>query len=164
MKNFKETYDKYRNYCELKKKNFTIVDPKHILNEILNSISMGNFEKAKEIFCHPKFKDSIDIHQHEDLILAEACKKGDLDFIRYLIEERGANIYAQNGVVFGNLILWKCENILEYLIFDYKIEETLEIKEICEMFFSANIKKMFQKRKLDAELAKKSGFERKIKI
>lgn len=164
MQDFNEKYIKYLEDCKLGDKDFTTIKPKHIFNQILKLIASKEFSKVKEIFNHPKYKEHIDIHRGNDLILAEASKIGDIDFIKYLLLEKEADIYSQKGAIFGNLIVWKQKEVLDYLIFDYKIEETPEITAMVEMFFAKDVKKLFVKRKLDLELSKKDAFERKVKI
>ncbi len=164
MKKFKEIYQSYLDKCSLGDKDFTTIKPQHIFNQILKLINKKDFETVKKIFEHPKYREYININESNDLILAEACKEGNIDFIQYLLLETGANIYAQKGAIFGNLILWKHKEVLEYLIFDYKIKETEEIKAMTNMFFSKDVKKMFQTRNLQENLSSKKILESRLKV
>lgn len=164
MKKFKEIYQSYLDKCALGDKDFTTIKPQHIFNQILKLINKKDFETVKKIFEHPKYREYININESNDLILAEACKEGNIDFIQYLLLEKGANIYAQKGAIFGNLILWKHKEVLEYLIFDYKIKETEEIKAMTNMFFSKDVKKMFQTRNLQENLSSKKILESRLKV
>lgn len=164
LKKFKELYNSYLKKVELAEQDFTVVNPKHITNQIIKLISKKDFEKVKKIFEHSKYKNHIDIHKDNDIILSEACKVGDINFIKYLILEKGADIYGQKGAIFANLIVWRHLEVIDYLIFEYKIKETPEIIGIIKMLSADNVNKMFQSRNLSELLEKKNIIEKKNKV
>lgn len=99
-----------------------------------------------------EFKYHVDIHTKNDSGFINACKAGQLEIVRYLVEspdlKEHVSIYTQNQQAIFWAIQKKQQNILEYFIFELKMPLTKNIENYIEdniedIFWANKIKKLF---------------------
>lgn len=143
---------------EEERKDFTKTNPKYINARISEACSKENVQAIQKMLFHPKFKDFVDIHYLNDIFLFSAAHNRDnvLDIFKYLLTSpeltEHANIYARDGAIIAELTVWNRTEVLEYLVFDYQIEERDCILKILEQFPNKPMENMFAARKLKQEL------------
>lgn len=96
-------------------------------NMLLTSICIKNYEITKYFLLDPQFKNKIDIHyqaKHGENALMLACRNGDLEIVKLLIEE---DINTENSRLLDksykndmNAFLWACRSnnleVVKYLV------------------------------------------------
>jgi hypothetical protein len=98
---------------------------------------------------YSKFSDCSEKELNK--ILIEACYDGKLEIIKYVLESENlkehANIHYNRDNSFYWLLLKEHFDIIEYLIYDYKIEKTelieLHLNSFKNKKFTNKIKEMF---------------------
>ena len=90
--------------------------------------------------------------------LLNACYGGNLDLVKYLLTspdlKEHADIHAKNSESFINAISNGHVEIIEYLIWDYKIEKTEHVEQYLVEKEMKDILNTFEKRDLEKELQK----------
>lgn len=139
----------------------------------------SNLEIVKYLLTSKTLKKHTNINNcSEDTTsgLTYACTNGDLDMVKYLLTSHDlkehANIHANNDSAFKLAFYREESNVLEYLIFDYKIPYTNQIKNYMPKIRTYNgnenyheqIEKMFLTRELNDELSFQSVLQKKVKI
>ena len=88
----------------------------------------------------------------------KACERGYVDIVKFLLALNTNNLLIDIHKLGDQAFISACYNnkneLLEYLIFDYHIERTLEIDELLEMPLFNEVKKMFEKREFEEKLHK----------
>ncbi len=156
---FKQVYKDYLEKMKEQQEDFTKTPQKFINTQLLDACKKGDLETVKAIFSHPKYFSHVDIHHINDEPLCQACRGGHLEVVKFLLTsdtlKEKADIYAQNGHIFSTLIVWNRLDILNYLVFEYKIEERECIKQSLLDFPSKDVESMFFARKLNSEITNK---------
>jgi ankyrin repeat protein len=136
------------------------------------------FELVKYLLISPELKKHADINIDNGQGFIIACNKGNLELVKYLTsssdlkehinphtkDDLGFRLALQNSITEEKGSL----EILNYLIFDLKIEQTEKIKKalITKKYLFFNIKKSFDirdlKQELNTELLPSQSAEKKI--
>lgn len=134
----------------------------------------GHLDVVKYLLTSPDIKKHPTIHLHKTEGFHWACLNGHIDIVRYLLTSveltKYANVHEREDEIFKNLCLrtkqvhFTSDNIerlydtINYLIFDYQIEETSHIKQHATDF--PDVAMLFRKREhiklLEKELSSKN--------
>jgi ankyrin repeat protein len=116
------------------------------------------------------------LKEHEVSGLSYACVNGDISLVKYLLSspnlKEHANVHEGNDNAFKLAFYREKEEVLKYLIFDYKIPYTDDIKEHLQkvityngnMNYHKHIDSMFLARELNEELTITEHMSKKIKL
>lgn len=121
----------------------------------------GQLDKIKYLLTSPELKIHADIHTEGDNGLMLAFRKNHFDIIKYLLTSKDlkdhANIYNNNCQPFERACLHSNQEVLEYLVLDYKIEKTKEIQDYLLKYPKDVVNKLFQTRELEEQLEPNSS-------
>ncbi len=152
----KKINEKFIKDKEEERKDFNKANQKYINQLLLEKCESGDLKTFKEIIFSEKFKDHYDIHYISESFLSGACKSGNLEMVKYLLTsdelKENSDYKKSKNLPFINALLWKSTEVLEYLIFDLKIEKNQEIIDILDKSPSPMAESFFRKRDLDNSL------------
>lgn len=125
------------------------------------------------VLTSPKLIKNIDIHADNDKLLEKALEFGNMEIVKYLLTseelKEKANPYAHNSMPLMVTFFYAeaCMPMIEYLIMDYKLEYTQDIKDMChykpaiEMF---KIRDMKEQLEIKVSTKKSLNPSRRLKI
>jgi hypothetical protein len=133
-------------------------DSDKFLHQAFSHAARYNLESVKYLLTSPELKVHPDIHFKQNSALYEAFIADRLDIANYLLTspdlKEHANIHANDDICFTNMCSVEKYSVIEYLIFDYKIERTQTINEFLTNWEQSLVVDMFNKRTLNQELEK----------
>jgi len=113
-----------------------IKNPTSNYNKELEAACLNNnLDSVKEILLSNQSKKHKYAQDFLDDAVFAACMQGHLNIVKYLLESQeliiNADIYSYKSRSFKLLAMKNDTEIMEYLIFDYKIKKTPEIHSEC---------------------------------
>lgn len=124
-----------------------------------NACKYGHLEIVKYLLTSPDLKEHSNINDDDDYGIRWACKNEHLEVVKYLLTssdlKKHSNIYAKRDTAFKWLYENWTENknneILKFLIFDYNIVHTKDIKN-CIKGNINEINNFFELREVNKQL------------
>ena len=108
------------------------------------------------LFKEPKIEHEMDFAIRSNEILKLACAYSDLNTIKFILHypefQNKINIHVEQDNPFSLLINNRKEDVIEYFIFELKINKTEDISNLLEKKKRLDIEKMFETRDLKNEL------------
>jgi len=123
------------------------------------AINFEYLDMIEYLLFSPELKEHADVNAHNFTPIESACYNGSVNIVQYLTtheklkEKTCANPSIERGLI--GAFLAKQNPIMEYLIFDLKIEKNDFLKSLLEKSkkdFSDSVKKMFSIRDLKNDL------------
>lgn len=134
--------------------------------------SNNHIEIFEYLFKLPQMKNDIDFTIKSGELLQLACAYANLNTIKYILTypdfENKINIHVENEKAFRILINQEKNDVIQYLIFDFKIEKNDDLAYLLQEKKRLDIVKMFETRdlkgQLSNELKESHNLVKKIKI
>lgn len=129
------------------------------LNTSLINACMKNYlGVVKYLLTSPELKKNADIHVKNDGPLRTACTNFNWEIVKYLLVspelKEHANIHVESDIIFKRSVIIKDSILIEFFIFECRIEQTKYIKDFLIEFNEKDIITMFEKRELQKKLQK----------
>lgn len=126
----------------------------------------GHNEVVEYLLASPDLKEHADIHADEDRALYNAMEDNNLELVKFLLSspdlKEHANVHARNNVAFqiaedyfrGDESDTPCPDMLRYLILEYGLKQTSEIKSLYKNSSAkTEIDKLFEERQVFEKLS-----------
>jgi len=135
----------------------------------------NHIDIVKYLLTSPDLNKHADIHANDDYPLYCVVNNDYFDLFKYLLSspelKEHANIHARNADIFKVICFDQLVDMVNYLIFDYKIEMTQDINKYLtekDTDFNRQVKAMFPVRDLtnalENELASDILIKKRIKL
>jgi len=130
-------------------------------NYLLAACLSNNVDIVRYFFTSDTIKNYNDLGADSDYELLLSCNGNHLDVVKFLLEsddvENKPNIHYKDDLIFNNTLFRKQVELLEYLIFDLKIEKTEGIQRRLnnnknDIEFNKQVAKWFEIRDLEKDL------------
>jgi hypothetical protein len=134
----------------------------------LNAINYGKLDTLEYILDN--FHDNTVLNRSLKIgtLLSEACKDGELEIVKYLLDKTKVNIHFNDDLCFKSSYDEDQFEVLRYFIFDLDLEKTGIIKDYMNQIFKPEVGNMFELRdlnkSLNQELTQKSSVNKRAKI
>lgn len=143
------------NFDELNK-----LDLESLNNKLVKACASGQLELAEALLISPKLKLHPDISVNNNHPLRWSCVKNQVEVIKYLLRnpklQKHADVHAMFDTPFKEALRHESEELLQFYIFDLKIEQTEFIKQALVEYkdkpIGQKVEKMFQARDLEETL------------
>lgn len=149
---------------KISKEQYTNLTKEDINELYFKACTDSNFELIKFLLTSKDIPINADIHYSNAIV--NVCMNNNLEIIKYLLTSdeltEKFNVHNGHDYLFRIAHLHQKMDILDYLIFDFKIKETQLIK----MYIGSNMKtiNMFINRDLNQELPVSKIKQKSIKI
>ncbi len=154
--NIKEINEKFIQKRNNELIDFNLIEPKRINHRLADFCSKGDIDSVKKIFNSPKYQSYINMNYLNNEIIKQACISGNLSLVEFLLNNpiSKANIFDSSGQILMTLIVWKQHKILDYLVFDYGLNENLIPQDVSKNFPNSYLDKILQIRNIKENLIK----------
>lgn len=130
---------------------------------VFEACTYGHLDIIKYFFTSPDLKEQIDINIVNDgsTLLNEAACRGRVELVKFLLEspelKEHSNIHEHHDFAFTVALNYNTEQhreLIKYLIFDFNIAKTDDIKKHLEENPNKEVEKWFEARELNKSLEK----------
>jgi len=125
----------------------------------LTACTNGYLDEVKYLLTSKDLKEHPSVTE-DAMPLSIACAEGKLEVVKYLLTssdlKEHANVYAKETEAFKVACNRLCEEVVEYLIFEFNIEKNQDIINILSFPktpFDARVANMFTMREVNSELS-----------